>query len=196
MQDTPGKIENITFADSAIAPSPPPRGIEIRSGQINCGDIGMRIDTNGVWHYNGSPINRHALVKLFSTVVRRDDDGQYWLITPAEVARLQVDDAPFLAVELAETNDNGVSSLKFRTNVDNWVTADARHPIRVEINPDTFEPRPYVQVAEDGTEARIIRSVFYQLAELAIETDINGEKALCVKSAGEVFALSPTAETE
>lgn len=196
MQDTPGKIENITFADSANAPSAPPRGIDVRPGQILCGEIGMRIDTNGIWHYKGSPINRHALVKLFSTVVRRDDNGQYWLITPAEVARLQVDDAPFLAVELVETNDKGVNSLKFRTNVDKWVTADGQHPIRVEIDPDTLEPRPYVRVAEDGTEARIVRSVFYQLAEMAFEADINGERTLCVESSGDVFALGPTAETE
>lgn len=194
MQDTPGKIENITFAQGADSTCPPPRGINQRPGQIICGDIDMHIDTNGVWHYQGSPINRHALVKLFSTVVRRDMDGDYWLITPAEMARIRVDDAPFLAIELAETNDNGVKCLKFRTNVDKWVTADIEHPIRVVIDPETSEPRPYIKLNDDDTEARIVRSVFYELAELAIETDINGENVLVVESCGETFTLGASTE--
>jgi len=192
MQDTPGKIENITFAQGTDSTCPPPRGIDQRPGQIICGDIDMRIDTHGVWHYQGSPINRHALVKLFSSVVRRDADSQYWLITPAEMARIHVEDAPFLAVEVDLTNDNGVRCLKFRTNVDKWVTADADHPIRVINNTETDEPRPYIQLAEDGTEARIIRSVFYELAELAIEADINGKRMLCIESCGARFELGAT----
>lgn len=195
MQDTPGKIENITFAQGAGSTCPPPRGIDQRPGQIICGDIDMRIDINGVWHYQGSPINRHALVKLFSTVVRRDADGQYWLITPAEMARINVEDAPFLAVEIDVTHDNGVKCLRFRTNVDKWVTADATHPIRVITDAETGEPRPYVQLTEDGTEARIIRSVFYELAELAFEADINGEQMLCIESDGAHFELGALTET-
>jgi hypothetical protein len=189
MQDTPGKIENITFAQGADSTCPPPRGFDQRPGQIVCGNIDMRIDTSGVWHYQGSPINRHALVKLFSTVLRRDLDGDYWLITPAEMAKIQVDDAPFLAVELDRTNDNGVNGLRFRTNVDMWITADANHPIRVIMDPETGEPRPYLQLADDGTEALIIRSVFYELAEHAIEADIKGRKVLCVESNGAQFEL-------
>jgi hypothetical protein len=189
MQDTPGKIENITFAQGAESTCPPPRGFDQRPGQIVCGNIDMRIDTSGVWHYQDSPINRHALVKLFSTVLRRDLDGDYWLITPAEMAKIQVDDAPFLAVELDRTNDNGVNGLRFRTNVDMWITADANHPIRVIMDPETGEPRPYLQLADDGTEALIIRSVFYELAEHAIEADIKGRKVLCVESNGAQFEL-------
>lgn len=195
MQDTPGKIENITFAQGADSTCPPPRGIDQRPGQIICGDIDMRIDIHGVWHYQGSPINRHALVKLFSTVVRRDADGLYWLITPAEMARIRVEDAPFLAVEVDVTNDNGVRYLRFRTNVDQWITADADHPIRVAIDDETGEPRPYLQLSEDGTEARIVRSVFYELAELAIEADINNEKVLRVESGGTHFDLGSVIET-
>jgi len=189
MQDTPGKIENITFAQGAESTCPPPRGFDQRPGQIVCGNIDMRIDTSGVWHYQDSPINRHALVKLFSTVLRRDLDGDYWLITPAEMAKIQVDDAPFLAVELDRTNDNGVNGLRFRTSVDMWITADANHPIRVIMDPETGEPRPYLQLADDGTEALIIRSVFYELAEHAIEADIKGRKVLCVESNGAQFEL-------
>lgn len=195
MHDTSGKIENITFADKSDSDCPPPSGIEPRPGQRVCGDIGMRIDTDGIWHYQGSPINRHSLVKLFSTVVRRDDDGDYWLITPAEMARIQVDDAPFLAVEMDVANDKGVKYLRFRTNVGKWVNADASHPIRVDIDPETSEPRPYVQLAGDGTEARIVRSVFYELAEMALETDIKGEPVMVVESGGAEFILGPTAES-
>ena len=195
MQDTPGKIENITFAQGADSTCPPPRGIDQRPGQIICGDIDMRIDTHGVWHYQGSPINRHALVKLFSTVVRRDADGQYWLITPDEMACIHVEDAPFLAVEVDVTNDKGVRCLKFRTNVDKWVTADADHPIRVDTNAKSGEPRPYIQLTKDGTEARIIRSVFYELAELAIEADINGKRILCIESCGARFQMGAATET-
>lgn len=191
MQDTPGKIENITFAQGEDSACPPPRGIDQRPGQIICGDIDMHIDINGVWHYQGSPINRHSLVKLFSTVVRRDADNHYWLITPAEMARIRVDDAPFLALEVNVTNDNGVRCLQFRTNVDKWITADEDHPIRVVTDTETGEPRPYIQLAKDGTEARIIRSVFYELAELAIEADINGKQLLCIESCGARFELGP-----
>lgn len=195
MQDTPGKIENITFAQGEDSACPPPPGIDQRPGQIICGDIDMHIDTNGVWHYQGSPINRHSLVKLFSTVVRRDADNRYWLITPAEMARIRVDDAPFLAVEVNVTNDNGVRCLQFRTNVDKWVTADEDHPIRVVTDTKTGEPRPYIQLAKDGTEARIIRSVFYELAELAIEADINGKQVLCIESCDAQFELGSVTET-
>lgn len=195
MHDTPGKIENITFADKSKSDCPPPSGIEPRPGQILCGDIDMRIDTEGIWHYQDSPINRHSLVKLFSTVVRRDNDGQYWLITPAEMARIQVDDAPFLVVGLEVANDKGVRFLRFRTNVDKYVSADAAHPIRVAIDPETSEPRPYVQLAADGTEARIVRSVFYELAEMAFETDINGKRMMVVESGGTEFVLGPAAES-
>jgi len=194
MIDTPEKVENITFAQSPGAPCPPPAGIPPRPGQIVCGDIDMRIDANGTWFYHGTPITRQKMVNLFATVVRRDDTGAYWLITPAEMARIKVDDAPFLAVEMVETNDKHVKSLKFRTNVDKWVTADAQHPIRVEIDPDTAEPRPYIRLADDGTEARINRAVFYELAENAVVADVDGRDMLTVESAGERFVLGPAPE--
>ncbi|MEX2311631.1 MAG: DUF1285 domain-containing protein, partial [Rhodospirillales bacterium] len=140
MNDTPEKAENITFTKDQGTSCPPPKGMTPRPGQIVCGEIDMRIDADGVWFYHGSPITRKKLVRLFSTVVRRDEAGAYWLITPAEMARITVDDAPFLVVEMLETNDNGVSCLKFRTNVDTWVTADAAHPIRVVTDPDSAFP--------------------------------------------------------
>lgn len=194
MIDTPEKVENITFAQASSAPCAPPKGMTPRPGQIVCGDIDMRIAADGTWFYHGTPINRQKLVKLFSTVVRRDEDGDYWLITPAEMARITVEDAPFLAVEMSETNDNGVRAFRFRTNVDKWFTADAAHPIRVDTDPETGEPRPYIILADDGTEARINRPVFYELVENAVVAERDGRDMLIVESAGEEFVLGPASE--
>ncbi|MEQ8321954.1 MAG: DUF1285 domain-containing protein [Rhodospirillales bacterium] len=194
MIDTPEKVENITFDKMPGSPCPPPRGMQPRPGQVVCGDIDMRIAADGTWYYGGTPIHRQKLVKLFSTVVRRDEAGAYWLITPAEMARIKVDDAPFLAVEMSDTNDKDVIGLKFRTNVDKWVRADIDHPIRVDIDPETDEPRPYIQLASDGTEARIVRSVFYDLVEKAEVAEMDGRSMLIVKSAGATFVLGPAPE--
>lgn len=194
MSDTTEKNENMSFAEATAKPCPPPKGMSPRPGQIVCGDIDMRIATDGTWYYQGSPIARQKLVNLFSTVVRRDEDGQYWLITPAEMARITVEDAPFLAVELASTNDNGVRMLKLRTNVDKWFIIDADHPIRVDVDAVSGEPRPYIKLAADGTEARITRNVFYELVEMSEQTDINGRQMLTIGSVGETFILGPAAE--
>jgi hypothetical protein len=110
------------------------------------------------------------------------------------MARIKVEDAPFLAVELNVTNDDDVNTLNFRTNSGRWVAADAAHPIRVDIDPDTHQPRPYLQVAEDGTEARINRAVFYELVEMAEQADINGEAVLKLASGGATFILGPATE--
>lgn len=194
MTDTPEKIEDVSFTTVTDTSCPPPRGMTPRPGQIVCGDIDMRIDTDGTWFYHGSPITRKKLVQLFSTVVRRDEDGDYWLITPAEMARIKVDDAPFLAVEMIVTNDNGVKSLKFRTNVEKWFTADASHPIRVDIDSQTNQPRPYIILSEDGTEARITRAIFYDLVNSAEVANINGKDMLVIESAGAQFILGPATE--
>lgn len=194
MTDTPEKLENISFATATTSPSQPPVGIEPRPGQIVCGNIDMRIDVNGTWFYHGSPINRKKLVNLFSTVVRRDQAGDYWLITPAEMARIKVEDAPFLAVEMVVTNDNGVKSLDFRTNVEKWVRLDTDHPLRMDIDPENGEPRPYIRLAPDGTEARIVRSIFYDLVNMAEVTAIDGIDMLTIKSTDQVFVLGPASE--
>jgi hypothetical protein len=132
-----------------------------------CGDIDMRIGRDGTWYYMGTPIGRKPLVRLFSRVLRHDSDGRYYLVTPVEKLGIQVDDAPFLAVELVATGEGRDQVLTFRTNVDDAVTADAEHPIRVEIDPETGQPSPYVLV-RDQLEALINRPVFYQLVELGV----------------------------
>jgi len=152
---------------------------------VVCGDLEMRIGRDGVWHYNGSPIGRKELVRLFSTVLRRDEAGDYWLITPAEMGRVEVEDAPFLAVELTRSGDGEAQVLTLRTNVDALVAVDKDHPIRVDIDSQTSEPSPYL-VMDGGIEARITRSVYYELVGLG---ENMGGKKFGVLSNGAFFSL-------
>jgi hypothetical protein len=128
------------------------------------------IRADGTWTYHGSPIGRLPLVKLFSTVLRRDQAGDYWLITPAERGRITVEDVPFVAVGLMVEGEGRNQSLVFNTNLEADVTAGPDHPIRVVTDPATGEPRPYIRVKgppEIALEARINRAIFYDLVERA-----------------------------
>ncbi|HYD18515.1 MAG TPA: DUF1285 domain-containing protein [Patescibacteria group bacterium] len=147
----------------------------------------IKILRNGTWLYGGTPINRHNLVKLFASVLHKDAEGRFWLITPAERGLIEVEDAPFTAVELAvDSPGTPAQTLRFRTNLDAWVTAGPQHPIRVVFG-ERGEPAPYLMV-RDGLEARISRAVYYQLAELAVEqADRPGRYG--VYSGGEFFAI-------
>jgi hypothetical protein len=127
------------------------------------GDLDMRIAADGSWFYQGTPINRMPLVKLFATVLRREDDGEYWLVTPAERGRVLVEDAPFTAVEVTSSGRGAGQNLIFRTNLDEIVALDEAHPLQCRGTGET--PRPYILV-RDRLEARILRSVYYHLVEL------------------------------
>lgn len=168
----------------------PPIGDLARKGREVNGlkDFGIRIARDGTWYHEGTPFTRHALVKLFSTVLRREDDGTYVLATPVERGRIEVEDAPFTAVEMAVEGEGEDQVLRFRTNVDQWVTADADHPIRVQTAAATEEPSPYLLV-RDRLEALIVRPVFYDLVELAVEDEREGTSTLGVWSSGEFFVL-------
>ena len=150
--------------------------------------FGMRIGRDGTWYYLGTPIKRMPLVKLFSTVLRRDDKGDFWLITPVERGRIDVDDAPFVAVGLTVDGEGQDTRLTFRTNLDEEIVADAEHPIRVEVDPETEEPTPYIHV-RDNLEALIARPVFYDLAEMAEEATVGDDIELRVWSGGNMFRL-------
>ncbi|MDE0812195.1 MAG: DUF1285 domain-containing protein [Alphaproteobacteria bacterium] len=154
----------------------------------------IRIARDGTWFYQGTPINRMPLVKLFSTVLRREDDGRYWLITPVEQGLIDVDDVPFMAVEMTHVAgvdpDGKDDVLHFRTNLDAEIDCGPDHPLRVLIDPETGEPSPYILV-RDGLEARLTRSVFYELADLARERDAHAERVYGVWSKGEFFPLGP-----
>ena len=158
-------------------------------------DFGILIAKDGTWYHNGLPFTRMALVKLFSTVMQRAENGDYLLATPVERGRIEVEDAPFVAVEMLAEGEGQDQKLKFRTNIDEWVTADADHPIWFVMDGDADgsdeEPRPYLLVrpgAEGlpGLEALITRAVFYDLVELAEEKP---DGALAVWSGGTLHHL-------
>ncbi len=152
------------------------------------GSFDIRIARDGSWHYRGSAINRKELVCLFSSVLKREADGSYVLETPVERGRITVDDSPFVAVEMWWRQCDGRQCLTFRTNLDEMVTADADHPIRVALCPRTREPRPYVMV-RPGLEARINRAVFYELVALAVPERVDGKDVLGVWSEGVFFPI-------
>jgi len=158
--------------------------------RIDCGHFDMRVTRDGTWHYRGSPIHRKPLVALFSSVLRRDADGQFWLETPFERGRIDVDDAPFVAVAMEVEGSGPDQVIIFHTNLDETVTAGPDHPIRVAFDESTGEPSPYVRV-RDNLEALMTRAVFYELAELAVEHSETGPPG--VRSGG---AFYPLAEEE
>lgn len=130
---------------------------------------GIKILRGGQWIYNGTPINRHNLVKLFASVLKKDDAGEYWLITPYERGRIEVEDVPFMAVEMTVKGSGKSQEISFRTNLDDWVTAGSDHPLRVTARAsNSEEPSPYV-MTRDGLEARLTRAVYYDLVKLAVE---------------------------
>lgn len=154
-----------------------------------CGDIDMRIARDGHWFYMGTPIDRKAMVKLFSTIIRRDGDD-YFLVTPVEKVGIRVDDAPFVAVSLRVEGEGEAQVLRFTTNVEEQTVAGAEHPLRVEVDAQTEEPAPYVHVRAN-LEALIHRSLFYQLVELAVPREIDGQTWLGVWSSGQFFPIGP-----
>ena len=171
------------------SPSVPPR---VRT-PIQHGDLPFTIRRDGVWLYQGSPIERKELVCLFASVLRRDADGMWWLKTPAETGRIVVEDAPFIAVEVDWTGQTETQVLSFRTNIDKVVTAGPDHPIRVALNGHDDEPTPYVVVEQgDGAfpiEARINRATYCELVALAEVCTVGDRDMLGVWSRGCFFPL-------
>ena len=152
----------------------------------HCGDSEMLIARDGTWFHQGSAIRRSELVRLFSTILRRETDGGYVLVTPAEKLAVTVEDAPFVAVELRREGDGRAAQLAFRLNTDDVVIAGADHPLR--FTEDATGPRPYLTV-RDGLEALVARPLYYELAELALAGD-NAPPG--VWSNGAFFAMAAT----
>jgi uncharacterized protein len=153
-------------------------------------DLGLWIARDGGWHYRGSPIRRAELVKLFASVLRLEADG-YWLVTPAERGRIGVEDVPFVAVELERSGQGARQRLRLRTNLDQWLTVGPQHPITLRRPAGVVAgsgPAPYVLV-RDGLQARVARSVYYELAELAEPGPHPGRSCIGVWSDGAFFAL-------
>jgi hypothetical protein len=156
----------------------------------------MRIAGDGTWFYQKTPIGRAALVKLFASVLKREGE-RYFLVTPVEKCGITVDEAPFLAVELAvdgpaaaAAQTSGGRLLRFRTNVDDWVTAGPDHPLRFEPEPATGGLKPFLHVRRD-LWAKVTRALFYDLVELGEERDIDGARMFGVASGAAFFAMAP-----
>ena len=173
-------------ARSALRRGPPP--VHLWNPPF-CGDLDMRIARDGTWYYLGTPIGRKPLVKLFSSVLRREDD-RFFLVTPVEKVGITVDDAPFVAVDVTVEGHGAAQRLTFTTQVEDSVTAGPDHPIRVSLDPATAEPSPYVMVRR-GLEALIDRKTFYRLVELGVEHAQGGEPQFGVWSDGAFFAFMP-----
>lgn len=149
--------------------------------------IDMRIARDGIWYYEGSPIRREKMVRLFSTILRRDGDD-YFLVTPAEKLGIQVDDAPFVATEVEDVERDGRRKLVFTTNVGDAVVAGPDHPLEVINDPDTGEPAPYIHI-RTNLWALMDRPVFYHLVDMAEEVPDGDETAMTIDSDGERFVV-------
>ncbi len=156
----------------------------------NCGEIGLRIDSDCTWHYGGSPIGKKALIRLFSTVLRKDPDGFHYLVTPVEKIRIDVADAPFLAVEMDVNGKGRGQALSFRTNVDDVVTAGPDNPLRFERDAANDGVKPYILV-RGALEALVTRSLTYDLIGLAKNDRLGNVNRFGVWSSGTFFAVSP-----
>ena len=190
----PGAADNLARAVAAAAKEgkgPPP--VHLWNPPY-CGDLDIRIARNGMWWYLGTPIGRVELVKLFASVLKLED-GKYYLVTPVEKIGITVDDAPFVAVDF-EIADAGPSQvITFETNVADRTVAGPDNPIRVERDPETGEPSPYVHVRR-GLEALIDRKSYYRLVDICVHEKVNGARWFGLKSGGQFFPIIPSAELE
>lgn len=156
-----------------------------------CGDLDIKIKRDGTWFYMGTPIGRQALVRLFSTVLRKDEDGKTYLVTPIEKVGIEVEDAPFVAVEMNASGKGDDQQLTFRTNVGDLVQCGPAHPLRFDIVGDTDQLKPYVLV-RGRLEALLSRPVMYELISHGEDIEIDGRKMFGLRSGGAVFPIMPS----
>ncbi len=158
-----------------------------------CGDLDMVIKRDGTWFYMGTPIGRAPLVRLFASVLRKDEDGRTYLVTPVEKVGITVEDAPFVAVEMSVTRDSGEPVITLRTNVGDIVEAGPDNPIRYEIAGDNDGVKPYLLV-RGRLEALFARPVMYELIEHGEEIEIDGRAMFALRSKGAIFPIMPVDE--
>ncbi|HWV54393.1 DUF1285 domain-containing protein [Pseudorhodoplanes sp.] len=153
-----------------------------------CGDLDIRIASDGTWFYLGTPIGRAPLVRLFASVLKREGD-RYFLVTPVEKIGIVVEDAPFLAVEMRQDDTASRPRLLFRTNVDDWISCDDAHALRFEREDGTGGLKPYLHVRRN-LWAKVTRALFYDLVELGEEREIDGERMFGVASGDAFFPMT------
>jgi len=156
------------------------------------GTIDIRIASDGTWYHQGRAFQRPALTKLFATVLRKENND-YFLMTPVEKLSIQVDDVPFVATMVEQIDDSENKALVFTTNLGDRIVADEQHPIRVEIDSNTNQPRPYIHV-RDGLEALIGRNAFFELVNMANTQEFDGHLNFTISSMGTEFILGRAAE--
>jgi hypothetical protein len=191
-QISAGALDSITGAAQSFA-SKGPAPVHLWNPPY-CGEIDMRIASDGTWFYQKTPIGRPALVKLFASVLKREDD-RYFLVTPVEKCGIVVEDAPFLAVEMriegvAPDQTSRSRTLHFRTNVDDWVTCGNEHPLRFDPEPGTGGLKPYLHVRR-GLWAKVTRALFYNLVDIGEERVVEGRRMFGVASRDAFFAMAP-----
>lgn len=158
-----------------------------------CGDLDMEIKRDGTWFYMGTPIGRAPLVRLFSTVLRKDEDGKTYLVTPVEKVGIRVEDAPFLVVEMNVAKAENEQVITFRTNVGDLVEVGPDNPLRFEIIGETDQLKPYVLV-RGRLEALLARPVMYELVSHGEDITVDGETMFALRSKGAVFPIMPSDE--
>jgi len=156
-----------------------------------CGDLNIRIDAFGGWHYNASPIARKEMVRLFASMLVVGDEGHHWLVTPTEMGRIEVEDAPFIALDLYATGNGEDQVLCLCTNVDDLVCVGKDTPITIKRSPANGSMTAYVAIG-DGLEAKIDLAAYDQLVELGVTLDVDGHRVFGVWSSGTFFVLNPT----
>jgi hypothetical protein len=157
-----------------------------------CGDLDMRITRDGTWFYEGTPIGRAPLVRLFSTILKLEG-GKYYLVTPVEKVGITVEDAPFVAVDFEVDSPGPDQRITFETNVGDHVTASAETPLRFAFNDATNEPAPYIEVRA-GLEALIDRKSFYRLIDIGTRENVAGEDWFGLHSASQFFPIIRSAD--
>ena len=187
--DAAALLDALTHAAKAAAPAGLPP-VHLWNPPF-CGDLDIRIASDGSWHYLGTPIGRPALVRLFSTILKREGD-RYFLVTPVEKVGIRVDDAPFLAVEMKAEGEGSARTLSFRTNVDDWVRCDADRPLRFEPAADGGL-RPYLHVRAD-LWAKVTRALYYDLVDMGEEHTVDGRAMFGIWSGGRFFAMADAAQ--
>lgn len=158
-----------------------------------CGDLDMEIRRDGTWFYMGTPMGRKSLVRLFSSVLRKDEDGETYLVTPVEKVRIRVVDAHFLAVEMQVSENEKGQVLTFRTNVGELIEIGKDHPLRFDIAGKDAELKPYFHV-RGRLEALVNRATMYDLVDLGEEVEIDGVAMFAVKSNGQIYPIMTMAE--
>ncbi|PCI38298.1 MAG: proteophosphoglycan precursor [Rhodospirillaceae bacterium] len=183
--DTVSFAKNLGTFTPSLATMPCPCG-----DRTFCGDLDIRISADGTWYYNATPINRPEMVQLFATMLKLDEEGRHWLVTPTEIGRIEVEDAPFTVVDVHVSGEAKEQVLCFSTNVEDVVCVAAETPIIMDTSPVTEQLTPYVMIGE-GLKAKIGRSVYYELVELGQTADVEGKQMFGLWSSGSFFPLGP-----